>query len=639
MMRKLILGLCAAATCLAAVGFAEESRAGNGPLKNGVPANPSDLGIANIRFDKEEFVKAPACLYVVDADDYFAWKIADGVQHLEAGRIQKGSGLLVGRCSGDVCKRTCFKPVSFTRNGNKIEAVVEYSNEGGGTEKSAYFQAKLPKLPPGRYMASVRFVHNEDDLPAEIALPACEFTVPAVNAEGTAPTIPANVQVLILAVATRPASWPGRDFPERPPLGDDVERGIFQELTENRKLRESFYKLNANLSNNVWFEGIQELTAVNAVWCLAAGLCHSHDDVQILCARALGSLQDRRPVPLLLRTVKAFAVHEEGSENATLRGVFQHALAEALNQILGTTVKLKDGQDPEGLKQGVEIWRRVPWAFDTWGETTAGLRVGLQTFPKGKIKFSPDQPLQLVVTVKNEGKEKVTLFDAAYPYNWKIKLFSAPSGKGAWFTLYPEKDRVPDKHIVLPPGATVEIPLAADRFTSPLSETHKIVDLNNLLAARRWRAITEYEHPADHKQSEPCPYWHGKITTGAVEIEIVAPKESGDAADAINTQIERFNATREGWRGITPIDRRVVAVKYDAQADAVNCLDRNGEILLTLKRREDGNFAGEVSTPFHTLESPEGLRKWGTVSTIFTLPAALVNPLKLSANDKKLENQ
>ena len=41
----------------------------------------------------------------------------------------------------------------------------------------------------------------------------------------------------------------------------------------------------------------------------------------------------------------------------TLHGVIQHSLAAALNAMTGERVALAHGQDPDGLRSGIAVWR------------------------------------------------------------------------------------------------------------------------------------------------------------------------------------------------------------------------------------------------------------------------------------------
>ena len=47
----------------------------------------------------------------------------------------------------------------------------------------------------------------------------------------------------------------------------------------------------------------------------------------------------------------------EGSENATIHGIIHESAAHTLSALTGVRVELK-GQDPDGLKRGVRLWRK-----------------------------------------------------------------------------------------------------------------------------------------------------------------------------------------------------------------------------------------------------------------------------------------
>jgi hypothetical protein len=84
--------------------------------------------------------------------------------------------------------------------------------------------------------------------------------------------------------------------------------------------------------------------------------------VQIHALRALERLNDKRAVPLLVLYAEYMAVHEGGSENATIHGVIHQATAKTLSALTGVRVTLQRGQDPEGLLRGVRQWRK--WLCD-----------------------------------------------------------------------------------------------------------------------------------------------------------------------------------------------------------------------------------------------------------------------------------
>jgi hypothetical protein len=105
-------------------------------------------------------------------------------------------------------------------------------------------------------------------------------------------------------------------------------------------------------------EAVAELAREKAYWCLATGLCHWNKDVQVRCARALAGLENVRLARYLVAVAEANAMPVRGDE-AEAHAALQHALAAALNHALGTTVALKAGQDPAGLKAGAEVWRNA----------------------------------------------------------------------------------------------------------------------------------------------------------------------------------------------------------------------------------------------------------------------------------------
>jgi hypothetical protein len=185
---------------------------------------------------------------------------------------------------------------------------------------------------------------------------------PDAEAQTAAPepaaAIPAEVERLI-AAALAPYPAGRRDYPACPPLTDELKRGVAAELSKTPALKGVWERLAPEKSNVTQFDAVEELKAAGASFSLAANLCHNSDDVKIKSARALGALRDRAPAPFMLAVAAAFAVFEDGSENATIHGILQHALAEALNAITGAKVTLGHSQDPEGLRAGIAIWERA----------------------------------------------------------------------------------------------------------------------------------------------------------------------------------------------------------------------------------------------------------------------------------------
>jgi hypothetical protein len=152
---------------------------------------------------------------------------------------------------------------------------------------------------------------------------------------------------------------PWADFPKRPHMSVKLMLAVHGELQKAPRLKDAYARLAANRDNRDWFPALDELEEAKAVACLATALWHPHIDVKIRSARALGRLRDTRSGEYLLQMARSFAVLVGGSEDATLHGIFQHALANALNRIAGTAVRLKEGQDAEGLLAGLPVWNEA----------------------------------------------------------------------------------------------------------------------------------------------------------------------------------------------------------------------------------------------------------------------------------------
>jgi hypothetical protein len=160
---------------------------------------------------------------------------------------------------------------------------------------------------------------------------------------------------LIRAVTTPPD---GRDsYPALPSLSTQMRGAVAGEITGSEAVAAAYAKLDARERNVTWFEGVTELEKEKAVWCLASCLCHPSPDVQIYALRGLERLGDKKAVPFVVLYAGYMAVLVDGSENATIQGLIHKATAQTLSALTGVRVTLK-GQDPEGLKRGVRLWRK-----------------------------------------------------------------------------------------------------------------------------------------------------------------------------------------------------------------------------------------------------------------------------------------
>jgi len=306
--------------------------------------------------------------------------------------------------------------------------------------------------------------------------------------------VPQEIAELITAVTSRP--WRGKDMPPRPQLTGEVKQGIVEELTSDPERLLLYAKLNSKNRNTTWFEGISELTEKKAMWCLVSGLCHSSDDVQIKCARALSKLKDAKIVPFMLVVAKAFAVFEGGSENAALHGIFQHELANGLNTILGTSVKLRKYQDPEVLKKGISVWRAALSTNIVWSKMVNGLQIRLsvkQVFPAG-------QPLAILGHIRNAGKKPCELSYALVPHYWDVLI--TPERGGEPIKWPRQRSIQVGKTVMLEPGEEKTIRLQI-KTKNPLTPGRYIVTATCQTAGGQGKAI-------------PC----GAISSEPIEIAV-----------------------------------------------------------------------------------------------------------------------
>jgi hypothetical protein len=168
-----------------------------------------------------------------------------------------------------------------------------------------------------------------------------------------------EVAALLAGVRARTPGARGEDFPGCPAYSPELSRGVARELEESALARTAVAHLAPENRDRLGpaDDPVAELKGAGAAFSLAAALCHENDDIKIWSARALAELGDAGPFDFVLAVAKHNAVAESGSENATIHGVLQHALADLLNAMTGEDVRLARGQDPEGLRAAIAIWR------------------------------------------------------------------------------------------------------------------------------------------------------------------------------------------------------------------------------------------------------------------------------------------
>ena len=165
---------------------------------------------------------------------------------------------------------------------------------------------------------------------------------------------------LIRAAVTR--SRPGENYPVLPSVPTAVRMRIVDEIIDSPDVRAAYEKLDDRKGRHAdRSRAVGALKKHGAVWSLLSCLCHPHESVQLDALRSLRQLRDRRCVPFLLIYAQYMAVHEEGSEEATIHGIIHEETAKVLSAVTGVEVVLK-GQDPTGLRKGIKKWRR--WLVD-----------------------------------------------------------------------------------------------------------------------------------------------------------------------------------------------------------------------------------------------------------------------------------
>lgn len=135
--------------------------------------------------------------------------------------------------------------------------------------------------------------------------------------------------------------------------------------------------------------------------------------------------------------------------------------------------------------------------------------------------FVEGEPMRMEVHFRNLAKEPQRLYRDT-PWLWRF-IFTPVGGGTSWQAYWAAP--------LSPPPATVEesaINIGSsneDAVELALGPGWMFNDLQDrqldirTLPAGKYNVTASYAH-LEHAQREPCPYWHGTVTTGAVEIEI-----------------------------------------------------------------------------------------------------------------------
>lgn len=169
-------------------------------------------------------------------------------------------------------------------------------------------------------------------------------------------TLSPEIRELIKNVTSGSWSWYGP--PERPTLRDEIQIGLAREIRTSDEVKKAYAALGDAKNWQAHKPAVQTLKSAKAVCCLTSGLLVSSYLVQLDCGYALAELKDLRAAPTMIEMAAALAIGVDGSKQATVHGFRQHGIAQALDQLLGTSAGWKDRtQNTEALQKGQAVWR------------------------------------------------------------------------------------------------------------------------------------------------------------------------------------------------------------------------------------------------------------------------------------------
>jgi hypothetical protein len=165
----------------------------------------------------------------------------------------------------------------------------------------------------------------------------------------------------------------------------------------------------------------------------------------------------------------------------------------------------------------------------SWGKPGGGPRAGLSA---AEAKFESGKPMEFVVHLKNIGKKPLKLANAGamswLGYSLEWHLVFTPKGGGIprrAVCLAPRwKYNPPNISLAAGQSALVRVLVGGKKWqfvdARPLLAKKDLAGPLTALPPGKYTVTASYEHAAGHAGDEACQYWHGKVTTGAVEIEI-----------------------------------------------------------------------------------------------------------------------
>ncbi len=154
----------------------------------------------------------------------------------------------------------------------------------------------------------------------------------------------------------------------------------------------------------------------------------------------------------------------------------------------------------------------------SWGKPANGVQVGLSA----EAKSESGKAMYFTVCVKNKGKKSLRFRGASATREWDLAF--APKDGGIPYHARNVVRYAPlSPDTVLRSGQRQKIPLGLGGprwvFVRGAKWDWDAPSVQ-ALPPGKYTVTASYEHAAGHGDDEACQYWHGKITAGAVEIEI-----------------------------------------------------------------------------------------------------------------------
>lgn len=150
--------------------------------------------------------------------------------------------------------------------------------------------------------------------------------------------------------------------------------------------------------------------------------------------------------------------------------------------------------------------------------------------PWGTV-FLEGEPIRLDLLYRNTSARDMKLLNVNDTHAVGYLTFTAKAGGALWIPVYEpggKMSELPMAVAMLAKGEQTSLELSTDSRWWAFREAGKSARLKSLPPGK-YTVTASYEHAAGHAQEEICPYWHGKVATGAVEIEIKAKGAAGEA--------------------------------------------------------------------------------------------------------------